>query len=333
MAQPIVDAFPHIIPAVCLERFNAVAHGPALEFLRGLQSRSYLQAMWDLDARFRSMDQVDGYVQVLTLCLPPIEQMASGQAALDLARLANDSMADLVARYPDRFVGFAASLPMEDPEASVSEFERTVADLGALGIQVFTNVNGRPPDDARYAPLWAAIERRERSVWVHGARSYVAADYTGEEQSRYGLWASLGWPYEMGMFAARMVASGVLERFPRLRFYLHHSAGMVPTFSRRVNGSWLELQAAAPDDRAEYAALRRPVAEYFRDFYADTSGQTPIAIRAALDFFGPDHVLLGSDAPFGSLADHMATIASLHLAPEDHAQLMGGNARRLFHLR
>jgi uncharacterized protein len=328
----IVDAFPHVIPAVCLERFNAVARGPALAFLRGLQSRPQLAPMWDLDARFRSMDALEAYVQVLTLCTPPIEQMASGAQAVDLARLANDSMADLVARYPERFVGFAASLPLDDPDASIAELERAVHTLGALGVQVFTNCNGRPLDDPRYEPLWSRLEALDRSVWVHGARSSTTADYLGEERSRYGLWASLGWPYEMGMFAARMVASGVLDRYPRLPFYLHHSGGMTATFSRRVNGSWLQLQAEAPDDAAAYARLQRPPAEYFKEFYADTSGQTPVAIRAALAFFGPEHVLLGSDAPFISPADHLDAIRQLDLAPEQHDVLVGGNARRLLKL-
>ena len=97
----MIDAFPHIIPRACLERFLSLAQGPALDFLYGLRGRAYLAPMWDLDARFRSMDAVEGYVQVLTLCLPPIEQIASGRAALDLARFANDSMAELVVQHPD----------------------------------------------------------------------------------------------------------------------------------------------------------------------------------------------------------------------------------------
>lgn len=328
----IIDAFAHIIPPECLRRFNEVATGPALEFLRGLQSRAYLKPMWDLDARFHSMDAIEGYVQVLTMCLPPIEQIATGQTAVDLARLSNDTMAELVTRFPERFVGFAASLPMDDPDACVTELERATTSPGALGVQVFTNVNGRPPDDPRYDPLWARLEQLDRSVWVHGARSYVSSDYAGEHWSRFGLWASLGWPYEMGMFAARMVASGVLDRYPRLRLYLHHSAGMLPTFGRRVNGSWLELQPSAPEEQAAFSSLRRPVAEYFRDFFADTSGQAPVAIHAALEFFGPEHVLLGSDAPFGTPANHMATIASLHLTEHEYALLVGGNARRVLNL-
>jgi predicted TIM-barrel fold metal-dependent hydrolase len=328
----VVDAFPHIIPAECLERFCSVASGPALDFLRGLRGRPSLAPMWDMDARLRAMDAVDRYQQVLTLCLPAIEQMAHGQQAVDLARLANDSMANLVRRYPDRFVGFAASLPLADADGSTVELERAVTQLGALGAQVFTNCNGAAMDDPRFEPLWARIEAMDRTVWVHGARQPTMADFAGEDRSRYGLWAALGWPYEMGMFAARMVVSGVLDRYPRLRFLLHHSGGIMTTFSRRVNASWQELQAAAPDDGRAYTQLQHPVAEYFTRFYADTSGQSPVAIRAALEFLGVEHVLLGSDAPFTAPFDHVANVERLQLSAEQHALVVGGNARRVLGL-
>jgi uncharacterized protein len=325
----VIDAFPHVIPAECLDRFCSVANGPALDFLRGLRGRPYLAPMWDLDARFHAMDALDGYVQVLTLCLPPIEQMAHGQPAVDLARLANDSMADLVRRYPERFVGFVASLPLGDADASIVELERTVTQLGALGVQVFTNCNGSAMDHPRLDPLWQRIHALDRTVWVHGARQPTSADYADEDRSRYGLWAALGWPYEMGMFAARMAASGVLDRYPRLRFLLHHSGGMMPTFSRRVNGSWLELQAAAPDDERAYGELQHSPAEYFQRFYADTSGQSPVAVRAALKFLGHEHVLLGSDAPFVVPVEHVSNLERLGLPPEQQGLLVAGNARRI----
>jgi aminocarboxymuconate-semialdehyde decarboxylase len=315
-----------------MDRFLAVASGPALDFLHGLRGRTYLAPMWDLDERFRSMDAVDGYVQVLTLCLPPIEQMARGQQAADLARLSNDSMADLVRRYPDRFVGFAASLPLEDVDSSMRELDRAVRELGALGVQVFTNCNGRAMDDARFEPLWSRLQQLNRAVWVHGARQPILPDYVGEDQSRYGLWAALGWPYEMGMFAARMVASGVLDRHPELLFYLHHSGGTLPTFIRRVNGSWLQLQSPAPEDEEAFARLQHPPAEYFGRFYADTSGQSSVAIRAALEFLGPEHLLLGSDAPFVAPVGHLTTLEQMRLPPEQHALLVGGNAERLLDL-
>jgi aminocarboxymuconate-semialdehyde decarboxylase len=315
-----------------MDRFLSVASGPALDFLRGLQSRAHLASMWDLEARFELMDAVEDYRQVLTLCLPPIEQMAHGVLAADLASLANDSMRDLVRRYPHRFVGFAASLPLDDVDLALIELERAVSDLGALGVQVFTNCNGRAMDDARFEPLWSRLEALGCSVWVHGARQPSTPDFADEKESRYGLWASLGWPYEMGVFAARIVVSGVMDRHPRLAFYLHHSGGMLPTFIRRVNGSWLELQQRADEDEQAYARLEHPPTEYFQRFFADTSGQSPVAIRAALDFLGPEHVLLGSDAPFTTPANHLAVVARLQLPAEQHALLVGGNAEHLWGL-
>jgi aminocarboxymuconate-semialdehyde decarboxylase len=161
----------------------------------------------------------------------------------------------------------------------------------------------------------------------------VTPDYDGETWSRFGLWAALGWPYEMGLFAARMVASGVLDRYPRLRMYLHHSGGMVATFSRRANGSWLELQAEAPADEEAYNRLHRAPASYFKDFFADTSGQSPEAMRAALEFFGAEHVLLGSDTPFISPVQHLTSVQNLQLSPADLELVLGGNALRTLGLQ
>ena len=164
------------------------------------------------------------------------------------------------------------------------ELERAVDELGALGVQVFTNCNGRAMDDPRFEPLWARLEALECAVWVHGARQpSIAGLSSDEERSRYGLWAALGWPYEMGMFAARMVASGVLDRYPRLPFYLHHSGGMLPTFIRRVNGSWLELQQQAPEDeaglRTPATPARRVLPALLRRHFRSESGRDPRRAR------------------------------------------------------
>src|ERR1700704_1382934 len=123
------------MPRKYFDRMSAIASGPA----------SYMQkrtragpCLYDLDERFRIMDRFDGYVQGLTLSSPPIEAFGEPKVTRDLARLANEEMAELVRRYPDRFLGFAASLPMNDPDAAVREADRAINDLGALGVQIFT---------------------------------------------------------------------------------------------------------------------------------------------------------------------------------------------------
>jgi len=168
------------MPRGCYERFRAAASGRVLDIMNGLEAVAPLVALWDLDARFRAMDMLEGYVQVLTMCIPPVEEVAQGQAGKDLARVANDSMAELVAKYPQRFKGFAASLLMSDPDAALAEIDRTTGQLGALGIQIFTNVAGHAPDDPRYEPVFARMAELDKPIWVHGWRNPGRADYVGE---------------------------------------------------------------------------------------------------------------------------------------------------------
>src|SRR5437868_6018947 len=248
----------------------AVADSPAAQnWLNGSRRQT---GLYDLDVRFRVMDTFQDYHQVLTLATPPLEQVANGANARDLAQLANDSMAKLCQRYPDRFVGFAAGLPMDDADSALLELDRAVEGLGALGVQIFTNVNGHALDEPRFEPLFARLAALDKTLWVHGARSFVRPDFVGDEQSKYGLWLSLGWPYEMAMFMARLVLAGVLVRYPNLRILTHHGGGMVPTFGQRVGANAIGFQG--PEHASEldaFAQLPMSPVEYFRRFYADTT--------------------------------------------------------------
>jgi predicted TIM-barrel fold metal-dependent hydrolase len=327
----MIDAFPHCLPRNCLERFCTVASPVALGILNTHQANERLAPLWDLDRRFRIMDLVPEFTQVLTICVPPIEIVAQGQVGIDLARLTNDSMAELVQKHPDRFRGFAASLCLTEVDASLAEIDRALGDLGALGIQIFTNVAGLPLDEPRFEPLFARMEELGKPIWVHGWRSPTVADYRGEEDSRFGLWLSFGWPYEMSMFMARMALSGMLERHPGLRMLTHHSGGMVPTMGRRASGG--PTTPMQGQDRATIAALAKPALEYLKMFYADTTGQSPIAINAAMQFFGRDRVLMGTDFPWFYPADHLQALDQLQLSPAEREALLGGNAKRVLGVR
>src|SRR6266508_2112698 len=125
--------------------------------------------------------------------------------AAELARLANDELAELCTAHPDRFMGFAASLAMNDPDAAVREAQRATKDLGALGVQIFTNVNGVALDEPRFAPLFAAMAELDRPIWVHPARASAHPDYLTEDRSKYELWWVFGWPYETAIFMSRLI--------------------------------------------------------------------------------------------------------------------------------
>ena len=323
-----IDAFAHILPARYLERLEAQLE----KTMAPAQHRYYREgvftfdpAITDLDARARALDRFGDYRQVLVLAVPPLEETGPPAVAAELARLANDEMAALAAKHPDRFAGFAAALPLNDVDASLRELDRTTRDLGALGAQLFTNVSGVPLDDPRFEPILGRLESLERAMWLHPTRSAKWADYPTEPASDYGLWWSLGWPYETAAALSRLVYSGAMERHPRLTVIAHHGAGMVPHFSARLG--------MGPGYRQVKDSLPRPPLEYFRRFYADTAlFGAPHAVRCVVDFFGRDHVLFGTDMPLGPPDAVALTIADVENACDEPEAIFAANARRVLRL-
>jgi predicted TIM-barrel fold metal-dependent hydrolase len=217
-----IDAFAHILPPAYARRLEPIMSGGVSDRILGYQPWIHEDpALTGLDARWRVMDEFGDYVQVLTLAVPPPAELGEPAAALDLARAANDELAELVRGHPDRFAGFSAALPMNDPDAAAGELDRAMTQLGALGTQLHTNVGGEPLD-------------------------------------------------------------------------------------------------------------------YFRRFYADTAmfGATH-AVRCAVGFFGPSHVLFGTDMPLGGptvVGDTIADIEALGLPDADAAAIFAGNAGRVLRI-
>jgi predicted TIM-barrel fold metal-dependent hydrolase len=333
-----IDVFPHILPRKYFDRMLAVAP-PGL----ALQKRmSGIPVLVDLDRRFRMMDRHEGYVQLLTLANPPLEIAAPPSLSPDLARLANDGMAEIVAAHPDRFPGFVASLPMNNPEAALGEIARAIDTLGATGVQMFTNVAGRPLDGPDYQPLFAEMAARGLPIWLHPARPATVADYVGETRSKYDLWWAFGWPYETTLAMGRLVFSGLFDRHPALRIITHHMGAMIPYFEGRVGGGLDQLGRRSDDvdDAAALGRLRRRPIEYFRMFYGDTAlFGAHHAMECGLAFFGADRILFGTDFPFdpeggpGFIRDTIGAMERMRASEVDKAKIYEGNARRMLRLR
>ena len=288
------------------------------------------EALENLDARWRTMDLFEEYIQVLTLAAPPVEELGEPGASGELARRANDEIAEIVAAHPDRFVGFAAALPMGDPEAAATELERAMGELGALGAQLHTNVAGRPLDDEHFAPVLSAADGAGAALWIHPTRSPIWSGYPVESRSRYGIWWSLGWPCETSVCMARLVYSGVMDRYHNVSFLTHHAGATVPHFSGR-------LASPIEDENREsiLVGLAEDPITYFHRFCADTAmfGASH-AVRCAIEFFGPEHVLFGTDMPLGGpkvVGDTIADIEASGLGADTLEQIFWGNALRVFH--
>jgi predicted TIM-barrel fold metal-dependent hydrolase len=331
-----IDMFNHIFPKPFFDRHIAAGRGG-----RDIGKRvSNIQTIVDVDARLRLLDQFGEYVQVISLPLPPVEIIAAPDKSPQLAREANDGLAELVAKH-DRFLGFAAALPMNNPQAAAQELCRAVDDLGALGVQVYTNIAGKPLDDPELLPIFEEAVRRDVPIWMHPARGADFADYQSEARSLYEIWWTFGWPYETSVAMARLVFSGCFDRFPHLKVITHHMGGMIPYFEGRVGHGWDQLGTRTSD--VDYTSLlksmkRRPI-EYFKMFYADTAlFGAASATRCGLDFFGLDRVVFASDMPFeptpGMYArETIACVEGLELTTAEKDQIYRGNAERLLNIK
>jgi uncharacterized protein len=328
-----IDAFAHILPPGYARRLESIMYGT------GVSDRIDWYRQWihedpaltDLDARWRAVDPFGDYVQVLTLAVPPLDELGGPGVSRDLARAVNDELADLVSRHPDRFAGFAAALPMNDVDAAAGELARAMGELGALGAQLHTNVGGAPLDTPRFEPIFETVTRLDGALWIHPTRSAVWPDYPAESRSEYGIWWSLGWPYETSVCMARLVYSGCLDRHPDLRIICHHAGAMVPHFAGR-------LSSPLEDPRREAVMSRLPASpiDYFRRFFADTAMfGAGNAVRCAAEFFGTGHVLFGTDMPLGGprvVPDTIANIEALGLPDAETSAIFAGNAIRVLRL-
>jgi predicted TIM-barrel fold metal-dependent hydrolase len=333
-----IDIFNHIFPKSFYDKMLSVAPN-AKDINKRVRN---IPCIVDLDERFRIMDRFKDYVQIICLPNPPIESLASPPLSTELAKLANDGMAELVRKYPDRFPGFIASLPMNDPEGLLKEARRAIIDLKAVGVQIFTNVSGRPLDKPETMPLFDLMAELDRPIWMHPARGADFPDYKGEPKSHYEIWWTFGWPYETSVAMAHLVFSGLFDRHPDIKIITHHLGGMIPYFEGRVGPGWDQLGSRTSDE--DYALilkkLKRPHLDYFKLFYADTAmfGAREATI-CGLKFFGPERVLFGSDSPFdpekGSayIRWTIELIDSLEISSADRQAIYEGNARRLLKLK
>jgi aminocarboxymuconate-semialdehyde decarboxylase len=295
----------------------------------------------DLDQRFRAMDPFDGLVQVITLPQPPVESLAGPDKTPEMARKANDGFAELVEKHRSRFIAFGACVPMNNPDETLKEIDRAVTQLGAKGIQLYTNINGKSLDAPEFAPIFADMARRKLPIWLHPTRGADFPDYATEDKSLYEIWWTFGWPYETSVAMARLVFSGLFDRHPDIKIITHHGGGMIPFFEGRVGYGWDQLGKRTSD--VDYTVLlksmkKRPV-DYFKSFHADTALFGALAgTRCSLDFFGIEKMVFASDMPFEPtpglfVRETIRVIESLDLTPDHKERIYRRNAETLLNLK
>jgi aminocarboxymuconate-semialdehyde decarboxylase len=255
--------------------------------------------------------------QVITFTTPGTHIEEPGRAA-ELARVVNDAFARIVAERGSRFTALA-TLPLNDPAASAAEFERATGELGFRGAMLFSNVNGVALADERYWPLYERASARQAVLYIHPVHPVGV-----EAMTEYWLMPLVGFLMDTTLAAAKLVFSGVPQRFPGIRWVLGHLGGAIPYIAERLDRGYEAFRECRRN-------IDRPPSEYLRQFHYDTVNFDPAALRLAIGFAGVDRILAGSDYPhqIGSLDKMLSSIRGLGLAPESEAKILGGNTRRL----
>ena len=324
-----IDIFAHIIPTKYMDAVKRLS----------LMNPDYIdktRSLNDLDIRFRIMDKYDEYMQVLSV--PGFHRIIveGKEKTLELAKRANDDLAELVFRYPDRFVGAVACLPLNDMDAALKEAERAINELKFRGVEIWAT-NEKPLDMPEFMPLYEEMCRHNLPVWIHPMRMPSVPDYANEEESKYGINSLFGWVYETTTAMTRLVFGQVMQKYPDIKFITHHCGAMVPYLAGRIVSHYDNYEMIW--QRTYNRGLRKHPIEYFRMFYNDTAvnGNTA-ALNCAYAFFGADHLLFATDMPFDSqlgdvsIRETIRSIREMDIPDTDRKKIFEDNARSLMRL-
>jgi aminocarboxymuconate-semialdehyde decarboxylase len=326
--MPIIDFHNHYYPPAYLDALRSGSSAVEVTIDEDGNPRIYYPGDYniavpghrDIDYREQVLKDHGVDMQVVTLTTPGTH-VETPATAVKFAALVNDAFAEVVRTKRGRFSALA-TLPLNDPAASVVELQRACGALGLRGAMLFSNVNGVGLDDQRFWPIYEAANDLGAVLYIHPTHPVGV-----EAMTDYWLMPLVGFLCDTTLAAAKIVYSGVAERFPRIQWALCHLGGAIPYLAERLDRGF----EAFSECRAN---ISQPPSEYLKRFYYDTVNFNPKAIELAIAFAGVEHIMAGSDYPhqIGSIPKMLSSIQALHVSDADRAAIFGGNAARLLGL-
>ena len=325
---PTIDIHAHFVPEEYLRLIEAEGepHGVRLRpgpngplIVVGQVAIGPITAHYhDLDLRLKAMDAEGVAIHALSL-MPPMVYWADAALGLRAARIVNDALAEATRAHPDRFVGLA-TLPLQDPEAALTEVERAVTELGCRGIYLGTNVRGKELTDPAFFPVFERIHALRVPIFLHPLNVIGSQRLTS-----YYLHNLLGNPFDTAVAAANLIFSGLLDRFPKLNICLPHAGGALPYLIGRLNHGWKVRQVCK--------ALKKPPSSYLRRFTYDTISHAPEPLRYLINLVGADRVMLGSDYCFDMGYERpVKFLEQITISSPKRKMILGENAAKLLKL-
>jgi predicted TIM-barrel fold metal-dependent hydrolase len=301
----------HILTPKFAEKYRKLV--PAIEDRIEIRT----PAVADLEIRMRLMNRYPQVLQVLTMANLPLERyVEKTEDSIELAKVGNEDLAEVVLKYPDKFMGAAAILPMNDVDAACKEAERAIKEYDLQGIQLYTRVNGVPVADKRFRPLFKLMDDYGLPIWIHPTLN-PQLDPDNDMFS---------WEYELSSCMHKLVVEGIFKEFPDIKIIIHHAGAMIPFYTGRVHYT-LNL----------YPMPYKGLSDDFHKFYVDTAiyGNTP-GLMDSYAFFGADHMVFGTDAPlgpkWGMIEGTLESIDRMDIPEEEKQLIYKHNALKMFNM-
>ncbi len=304
-----IDAFCHIYPGNYFKYFKDRS-----EMLLKLSSE--LPALIDVNSRIATMDKLQIDSEVVSLALPAIDDLHLTEKDSESAtRMANNGIAEISEKYPERFYAIG-TVSLSDPDFALEESRRCIEDLGLKGIQIMSNVKGNPIDLEIYSSFYSYLNDHKIPLWLHPTFMRSAYDWLREGS----VDIMVGWDFDTTLALIRLISSGVLDRFPDLKVIVHHLGSLIPILAGRISSF---IDGHEGRERKSIASMKK--------LYVDTAeGMWMPWVKAALEFFGEDHIVFGTDYPWGNTAGIIANLEQLPDKTKD--KIYSANLKNLLDL-
>ncbi len=326
----IIDVHTHFLSRDCWDAIDkngrhysptivTSPEGEELMVVKGINRGPIARQMWDPEKRIKDMDAAGVDIQLLSASPPLIYYDLDAEACLWFSRLQNDGIARTAKEFPDRFRGIA-TVPLQDTEKAIAELDRAVNNLGLVGVEILTTVNGLALDAPELLPFYKAVESLNVPILIHPE---ILPGST--HMKKYFLANLVGNPLDTTLAAAHIIFGGVLEKFPKLKICLSHGGGYLP-YQR---GRWEHGFKVREECRV---SISKPPSEYITHLYFDIVTHFLPALEFLVGSMGADKVLLGTDYPFDMAETQPVDMVQrlANVSEKDKQRILGDNAARIF---
>ena len=306
-----VDMAAHILTPNFVKKYAALV--PSIK--ERVEMRT--PAVSNLEMRLRLMNRYPNVLQVLTMANLPLERYVEKTSdAVELAKTGNDDFAELIMKYPDKFMGAAAIVPMNDVDEACKEAERAIKDYGLQGIQLYTRINDVPVAEEQFRPIFKMMDDFGLPIWIHPTKN---SQLDPDDDV-------FNWEFELTSCMHKLVVSGIFKEFPDIKIIIHHAGAMVPFNTGRVHYT-LNL----------YPLPYKNLSEDFHKFYVDTAiyGNTT-GLMDSYAFYGAEHMVFGTDAPlgpkWGMIEGTIESIERMDIPEDEKRMIFKQNALDMFNM-